>query len=66
MDPRAVVFREDETADEVLRALRRPGSRLDEDVQVTDGEGRLVGRLALISLISADPAVPVGHWPGRR
>ena len=60
MDPRAVVFREDETADEVLRALRRPGSRLDEDVQVTDKEGRLVGRLALISLISADPAAPVG------
>ena len=60
MDPRAVVFREDQTADEVLANLRRPGREVDGDVQVIDSEGKLIGRLAIQSLISADPGAPVG------
>ncbi|MEX0791210.1 MAG: magnesium transporter, partial [Actinomycetota bacterium] len=60
MDPRAVVFREDQSADEVLAALRRPGREVDGDVQVIDSEGRLLGRLAIQSLISADHDAPVG------
>lgn len=60
MDPRAVVFGEDQSADEVLAALRRPGREVDGDVQVIDSEGRLLGRLAIQSLISADHDAPVG------
>jgi magnesium transporter len=60
MDPRAVVFREDETADEVLAKLRKPGRVVDEDVQVVKADGRLLGRLAIQSLISAEPEAPVG------
>ncbi|CAN5899423.1 magnesium transporter [soil metagenome] len=60
MDPRAVVFRSDETADEVLSQLRKPGRAVDEDVQVVHPDGRLVGRLAIQSLISAEPDARVG------
>lgn len=60
MDPRVTVFREDETADEVLAALRRPGREVDGDVQVVDAEGKLLGRLAIKSLISADHGAAVG------
>ena len=60
MDPRAVVFREDQSADEVLAALRRPGREVDGDVQVVDSENRLLGRLAIQSLISAGHDTPVG------
>ena len=60
MDPRVTVFREDETADEVLSALRRPGREVDGDVQVVDTEGKLLGRLSIRSLISADHEATVG------
>jgi magnesium transporter len=60
MDPRVTVFREDETADEVLATLRRPGREVDGDVQVVDAEGKLLGRLSIRSLISADPGAAVG------
>lgn len=60
MDPRVTVFREDETADEVLATLRRPGREVDGDVQVVDAEGKLLGRLSIRSLISADPEAAVG------
>ena len=60
MDPRAVVFRSDETADEVLSQLRKPGRAVDEDVQVVHPDGRLAGRLTIQSLISAEPDAPVG------
>lgn len=60
MDPRFVVFRSHETADEVLAKLRRPGRKVDEDVQVVQADGRLIGRLAIQSLISAEPDAAVG------
>ncbi len=60
MDPRILVFRSDETADEVLAKLRRPGREVDEDMQVVHPDGKLIGRLAVQSLISADPQAPVG------
>lgn len=60
MDPRTVVFRNDESADEVLKKLRRPGSQVDEDVQVLDAGGKLLGRLAIQKLIAASPDAPVG------
>lgn len=60
MDPRVTVFREDKTADQVLAALRRPGREVDGDVQVVDSEGKLLGRLAIQSLISADHEATVG------
>jgi magnesium transporter len=61
MDPRTVVFRSDETADEVLAKLRKPGREVDEDLQVVRPDGRLLGRLAIQSLISAEPDCPVGE-----
>ncbi len=60
MDPRVTVFREDETADQVLATLRRPGREVDGDLQVVDTEGKLLGRLSIRSLISADPKAAVG------
>ncbi|MEX2588201.1 MAG: hypothetical protein WD602_09465, partial [Actinomycetota bacterium] len=55
MDPRSIVFRSDETADDALNQLRRLGREVGVDVQVIDEDSKLVGRVPVQALISAAP-----------
>lgn len=60
MDPRAIVFRSDETADDALSHLRRLGREVGVDVHVVDERSHLLGRISVQALISAAPDAKLG------
>ncbi|MBW3590577.1 MAG: magnesium transporter [Actinobacteria bacterium] len=60
MDPRAMVFRSDETADDALNRLRRLGREVGVDVHVVDEDSHLVGRISVQTLISAAADAKLG------
>lgn len=55
MDPRVMAFRHGTSVQEVLTRLRGVRRRAVSDVFVTDGEGRLTGRVPLQDLAVAQP-----------
>jgi magnesium transporter len=55
MDPRVTSFRPDAVVRDVTRRLRRFRDRRVSDVFLVDAEGRLVGSLALETIVLADP-----------
>lgn len=60
MDPRVIVFRSDETADDALDRLRRLGREVGVDVHIVDEENKLLGRVSVQTLISAAPEAKLG------
>ncbi|HXV84374.1 MAG TPA: magnesium transporter, partial [Candidatus Binatia bacterium] len=56
MDPRATTFRPDATAREALGRIRARRQRRIYDIYLVDGEGRLVGAVALQELALAAPS----------
>lgn len=55
MDPRAIGLHKENTAGEALARLRAVRSRQVSDVFVTEGDGRLIGRVPLQDLAIASP-----------
>lgn len=55
MDPRVMAFRADMGAREALTRLRRSKARALREIYVTDGEGRLNGRVEMQDLALAEP-----------
>jgi magnesium transporter len=56
MDPRATSFRPDSTVRDVTRRLRRFRSQRVQDVFVVDAEGKLIGSIALETIVLAEPS----------
>lgn len=55
MDPRVTTFRPDTAVRDVTRRLRRFRNRRINDIFLVDSEGKLVGCLALQTIVLADP-----------
>ncbi len=56
MDPRATTFRPDATVRDVTRRMRRFRTQRVQDVFVVDEDGKLVGSVALESIVLAEPS----------
>lgn len=60
MDPRVTTFRPESTVRDAVKRLRRLGKRRISDVFLIDGEGVLVGSVALLDLVAAEPGDRLG------
>jgi magnesium transporter len=63
MDPAAPVFRVDERAGDVARALRESGRDRDLVVLVIDADGVLIGTLPVVTALLADPGRQLRELP---